>query len=138
MRFEITGFLPQRTRKRLFQLVYDVYRARASDPERRSGKGKPAVNKAMAEDLGVSVETIKAWKADKFQGADRNAFKLLEKALELRPRETLEILREDLEMHRALVEEIEAEYSSEEAEIKREKEAKKKGIVSILKLLKGE
>jgi len=121
----IAGFMPPETRKRLFELVYEVYKARARDPERRSGRGRPAINKAMAEALGVSVETIKAWKANRFQGCDRNAIRLLEKALDLMPKKTLEILREDLEAHKALVEELEAEYGSEEP-IKR-------GIASILK-----
>ena len=139
MRFEITGFLPQETRKKLFELVYEVYEARARDPERRSGRGRPPTNKAIAEALGVSIGTIKAWKAGEFQGNDRNALRLLEKALELRPRKTLEILREDLELHRALVEEVEAEYGFSEKEEKEEKEAEKegeKGRISILNFLR--
>ena len=141
MRFEITGFLPQETRKKLFELVYEVYEARARDPERRSGRGRPPTNKAIAEALGVSIGTIKAWKAGEFQGNDRNALRLLEKALELRPREALQILREDLELHRALVEEIEAEYGLKETEKEAEKEAGeeagKKARFSILDFLRG-
>ena len=102
MRFEITGFLPQETRKKLFELVYEVYEARARDPERRSGRGRPPTNKAIAEALGVSIGTIKAWKAGEFQGNDRNALRLLEKALELNPRKTLKILEEDVGRHLAL------------------------------------
>ena len=137
MRFEITGFLPQETRKKLFELVYEVYEARARDPERRSGRGRPPTNKAIAEALGVSIGTIKAWKAGEFQGNDRNALRLLEKALELRPKETLQILREDLELHRALFEEVEAEYNPEKTEVGEEKETKEKSGISILNFLRG-
>ena len=121
MRRGIIHFITPETRRKLFEIVYNAYWIKAREEKPKGKGGKPVVNKAMAEDLGVSPQTVKMWKAGRSHGSDECVLKLLKKALELRPRETLQVLREDLERHRALVEAIEAEAESPERDEKGEK-----------------
>jgi len=107
----IIHFITPETRRKLFEIVYNVYWVKAREEKPREKGAKPIVNKAIAEDLGVSPQTVKAWKAGRSKGSDECILKLLEKALELEPEETLEILREDLRKHKAIIEVIEAKYA---------------------------
>jgi len=120
----IIHFITPETRRKLFEIVYNAYWIKAREEKPKEKGARPVVNKAMAMDLGVSTQTIKAWKAGRSHGSDECVLKLLEKALELRPEETLEALRDDLRRHKAIVEAIEARYAFKKPEERPRKEAK--------------
>ena len=123
MEKEIIHFITPETRMKLFKIVYNEYWKRSREEKPKKG-ARPIVNKALAKDLGVSPQTVKVWKAGRSKGSDECVLKLLEKALELRPEEALEVLREDLRKHKAIVEIMEAKHGFKKAGEAPKKEVK--------------
>lgn len=105
--------LGRKTRYKLFCLVYnavkestDQERERLKKKHKRIGKGRPPYVSKVAELLGVSRETVSAWKKKSYQAMNPNAVLLLNEAYELNKEKTVEILYEDVEFHKRMVEEF--------------------------------
>jgi len=82
-------------RYQLFNLVRKETEEMLKKKNRRS-RGRLPVLKVVADELGVSVATLKAWGRGSWQASNINTSRLLAKAFEMDAEKTLEILREDL------------------------------------------
>ena len=71
-----------------------------------NSKGRPPVSGVtlLSTKLGVSRKSVRRWIGGEMQSCNDNAAKLLELALECIPEKLGNVLREDLERHRAEVE----------------------------------
>ena len=67
------------------------------------GRGRVGYLSRTAEVLGVSRETVSAWKNRRYQAMNPNATKLIQVAFQVDEKETVRILAEDLESHRQVL-----------------------------------
>jgi len=114
---EVVRYMPQSTRKKLFELVYEKYvslaKSEFKNRDKGGRRGRVPIDSALADAIGVSPITIRAWKHDVFQGCDENIAKLLRLALRLEPNKTVELLMKDVERHREIVEKLSQSQSSQ-------------------------
>ncbi|RLG73600.1 MAG: hypothetical protein DRO14_06530 [Thermoprotei archaeon] len=101
---ELAEYLPRKTRRRIFLMLYEHFEKRAKKLKESGESKRPPVIEALAEEIGVNPLTITYWKGGRFAPTGVSIWGLLEAALKFEPEKTLEILREDLERHRELIE----------------------------------
>ncbi|RLG58955.1 hypothetical protein DRN86_04980 [Candidatus Geothermarchaeota archaeon] len=99
---ELAGFLPKKTRRRLFQLLYESFEKRG----KKIKKTDQEIIEDLAELLETDPQTIISWKERRSPPEGVSVLLLLEAALRIEPKKALEILIEDLEKHRELLEKI--------------------------------
>jgi len=90
----LSEHLSRLARFELFNLVRKMTEEELK--KNRRSRGRLPVLKVVADELGVSVATVKAWGKGSWQASNVNTSRLLAKAFEMDSEKALEILREDL------------------------------------------
>lgn len=91
----LSEYLSKPARARLVLACHCALQGR----RREEGLSIRGATSILAGEVGVSTRTVERWIARGIQSCDVNADRILEVAMDLAPRESKEILLEDLDVH---------------------------------------